>query len=74
MHDDVAWAAANHRPVVAEQRARDDILENDGESCVEVGVGGGCGETVAQAQLLNRLRRSLGRHLFAPADDVAPKE
>jgi hypothetical protein len=48
----VAGAAADHRAVVAEQRPCDDVFERDAEAGVEVAVGGGSREPVAQAQLV----------------------
>jgi hypothetical protein len=70
----VTWAAADHRPVLAEQPSCDNVLERDREAGVKVGVGSGCSEAVAQPQLLDCRGGGVGRHLDAAADNAPPEE
>jgi hypothetical protein len=70
----VAGAAADHRPVLTEQIPGHDVLQGDGEAGFEIPIGGRGGQAVSQSQLLHGLRRGGRCHLFAAADDAAPKD
>jgi hypothetical protein len=70
----MARATADHRPVLPEQPAGDDVLHGDREARFEVHVDGRGREAVAQAQLLERLGRRIPRHLGPPADDAAAED
>jgi hypothetical protein len=73
-HDKVAGTAADHRPVLVEQRAADHVLEGDIEAGFEVRVGRGGGKPIAKSQLLERRPGHVGPGFLSPADDEPAKD
>jgi hypothetical protein len=72
--DDVAGMAADHRPVLAEQRPGRDVFQCDREARLEIRVRRSRGEPIAQTELLERDRGRRRRHLLPPADDAAAED
>jgi hypothetical protein len=64
----------NEPQALRQQWAGDDVLHDDREGGVEVGVRGRGSEPVAEHQLLESVARRLWRHVVPAADDAAPED